>query len=564
MTAMSVTGNFFSKLRSLAVTLEKETGQLEQLFSSEDNEYEEESPMRVLHDLRSDIMVLKGDFQSTLNKRLARGQELSAFIKACRVLHERTAADIEQIKETFQTYGYKPQCNANSEREQTQESGKPKENGVSPNKADVEDLQALPTLEKTASTSWDILRAPQLSDFGLAHYQLPTAWEPPKVKPCKKDPEEEKPRIMLKDPEPMNVAKTPKCALRLEEDFSQIQHFGISDCSTNLNDDYTMALINKKFQKNQNVTENAAKETCQPKNLKSLLATPSHLSHRMDWVDSPLPPVFCTPGLKVHKKEKMSLPGKPAEKKGLNANNTTLPSDTCDRNDPDSAHLEDDYECTAVKPAIDFKSTSAAPAYLSLGSNINSVYSPRPPVFCTPGLKVHKKETSSVLADPTEPKGTGCTDTPPLPSFQTNWLKSDAKEKGLDITEPVPRPDLSYRQCLEEPPTLVLNSNKYEAPAMRDYCMGTPPRPEMTVSLTEDLFKYNVKPSSPPKVSEYENMLWTPVRPEMTSCITEDISQILSKYCDNNMNPADGIWDKAGAPFGKISTEYENKENRLY
>ncbi|OCT96105.1 hypothetical protein XELAEV_18013787mg [Xenopus laevis] len=554
---MSVTGNFFSKLRSLALTLEKETAQLEQVFGNEDNEYEEESPMRVLHDLRSDIMVLKGDFQSTLDKKLTRGQELSAFIKACRVLHERSAADIEQIKETFQTYGYKPLCNDNSENEQTQESEKPKDNDV--RKADAEDL---PILEKAASTSWDLLRAPQLSDFGLSHYQLPTAWEPPKVKPCPKNPEEEKPRIMYKDPEPINVAKTPKCALRLEEDFSQIQHFGISDCSTNLNDDYTIALINKNFQKKQNVTEN---ETCQAKNLKSLLATPSHLSHRMDCVDSPLPPVFFTPGLKVHKKETISLPGKTGERQGLNAADTdsTLLSGTCDRKDSDNAHLEDVHECTAMKPAMDLKSISAAPPYLSLGSNFDSVYSPRPPVFCTPGLKTHKKETSSVLVEPKEV--TGCSDTPPLPSFQTNWLKNDTTEKALDITEPVPRPELSYRQYLEEPPSLVLNSNKYEAPAMTEYDIGTPTRPEMTVSLTEDLFKYNVKPSSPPKMSEYEKMLWTPIRPEMTSCITEDISQILSKYCDNNTNVADKeMWNKAGASFGKISSEYEDKENRQY
>ncbi|KAG8452917.1 hypothetical protein GDO86_004644 [Hymenochirus boettgeri] len=111
---MSVTVNFFSKLRSLAITLEKETEQLEHAFTNDEQEFEDESPMRVLHELRSEIMVLKGDLQNVIDKKHSRSQDLMAFIRACRKLQERTASDIKQIKDTFETYGYKPLCNENS------------------------------------------------------------------------------------------------------------------------------------------------------------------------------------------------------------------------------------------------------------------------------------------------------------------------------------------------------------------------------------------------------------------------------------------------------------------
>ncbi|KAM4796099.1 spindle and kinetochore-associated protein 3 [Rhinophrynus dorsalis] len=570
---MSVTGNFFSKLRSLAITLEKETEQLEQVFSKDENEYEEESPMRVLHDLRSEIMLLKGELQTTYDKRLAKGHELTAFIKVCKVLQQRTAADIQQIKDSFQNYGYKPLCTDNSDPELTNE---PENNDPCPQKSEPEDVPAQPTLEKQ-STSWDLLRPPQLSDFGLSHYQLPAAWEVQSNKPCIKKPPVEKSKPLF-DIRPLNVAKTPKCALRLEDDFPQIQHFGISDCGANLNDDYTMALINKRAQKGS-VLENNDKEACPSRSLKSILATPSHLYNRTEFgsVDSPAQPVFCTPGLKVHKM--VSLPvGAPVNQEPVLTKRTaSSASDSLEINSSDSTDLDNVGENAANEHSKNLKSILATPAHLSLGTNFENVFSPRPPVFCTPGLKVHKKENGLVSAETLDLKESTLIthkETPPVPSFQTNWLNSDALTKTLEIKEPGPRPELSYGQYLEEPAALVLNSHQYEKPTkissppkVRDYSTETPPRPEMTMNLTEDVFKYNMKHSSPPKMSEYEKMLWTPARPEMTSCITEDISQILSLYCDNKTKSTDMAWNnKMGisAGLGKVNSEHGNKENRLY
>lgn len=63
-----------------------------------------------------------------------------------------------------------------------------------------------------------------------------------------------------------------------------------------------------------------------------------------------------------------------------------------------------------------------------VSSDGGNVSSPRPPTFCTPGLKVQKKDMSCV-ADKTveeeEVKVAKSLDTPPIPSFETRWIKPD-------------------------------------------------------------------------------------------------------------------------------------------
>ncbi|KAM4046772.1 spindle and kinetochore-associated protein 3 isoform 2-T4 [Anomaloglossus baeobatrachus] len=449
---MSVTVNFFSKLRHLALTLEKETAQLEQVFSHEDNDYEDESPMRVLHDLRSDIMSMKSDIQATIDKNETKGQELNSFIKICKVLQQRNASDIQLIKDTFQKYGYNlPEAEEHDDSAEEVNSKSVEEGCQS---ADPPGLPPPPVMEKPAA--WDLLRVPQLSDFGLSHYQLPVVWKPQ----IKEQAPEEKPKPLYQDIRCINVAKTPKYALCREEDFSQIQHFGISDNSANLNDDYTMALINKKKGSGPEKPEGPSKD------IKNLLATPAHPTYKSDFrcVDSPLPPVFCTPGLKVLKKV------------GLN-----VLDEQCD-----TKHLESKADGThEATSSSQERNQNRLDVYQSLQSSRDVVDSPRPPTFCTPGLKVQKKDLAFVDPEPSESKETSVVkslDTPPIPSFETKWLKND------------------------------------------------------TI--------YNVKLASPPKVSEYEKLLWTPTRPEMTS-----ISQILARYCENEIKPS---WQKTS----------ENKENR--
>ncbi|XP_053564493.1 spindle and kinetochore-associated protein 3 [Bombina bombina] len=489
---MSITGNFFSKLRTLAVSLEKETEQLEQAFSKEDIDYETEAPMRVLHDLRSEIKSLKGDIQSTIDKEIVKRQELNDFIKICRVLQQRSKSDIQQITDTFKNYGYIPLEKKHTDGELTNGD---RESENDSQKCESGDVPALPTVDKPA-TDWDLLRPPQLSDFGLSHYKLPSTWDPlyDKLYTNKEPEEKHVPTFRNKvDINPVTQARTPRCALRLEDDYTQTQHFGISDSSTNLNADYTIALFNKQFKKTETNHEYASKEINNyslSKDLKNIQATPAHLTHHSLVVDSPLPPIFCTPGLKTRQKQI-------------------------------SAELMETFK---------------------------------------------EKEQGMVKNS----------DTPPLPAFETTWLKSDGMAKALDIKDP-PKPKLTNRLDMDDTaPSLVLNSGRYyqdfentvkipSPPKMSDFILGTPQRPEMTLSLTEDLFKYNMKPSSPPKVAEYEKMFWTPTRPEMTTYIPEDITQILSKYCDNKSSY--GARDQKQSTFTGIGngiTEYKDKENRLY
>ncbi|XP_040196460.1 spindle and kinetochore-associated protein 3 [Rana temporaria] len=529
---MSVTGNFFCKLRSLAITLEKETTHLDQVFNQEESDYEDESPMRVLHDLRSEIIGLKTDIQGTINRNVERGDELNAFLKICRVLQARNCSDIHQIKDTFQKYGYKPSELDTSENEIFNEDSKPDgaaENNHSTGPADLP--PDLPAMQKLTISD---LRAPQLSDFGLSYYPLPIVREPKNDKWHDKVPEE-KPKPLYKDIRTLNVAKTPKCALTREEDFSQIQHFGISDYSNNLNDDYTIALFNKK---KGSVADYCTKETSQ--NLKSMLTTPAHQKYKNDFYsDSPLPPMFCTPGLKVHKKE------------------------TFDSNQPESIRGGSDSseECS---------SSQAVHSVQALERDRNGVNSPQVPTFCTPGLKAQKKEIMYGVEKPVEYKEVnviGNLDTPPIPSFETRWLKTDTTSSH-DITGPIPRPEMSHTVYLEQAAPLGINSDKYGNPAkpmsppkMRDFTIGTPPRPELAARLTEDVFKNSIKPASPPKVSGYENLLWTPTKPEMTTCITEDISQLLSRYCENKTKPS---WQDPQGMYtrNRDPRDAGNKENR--
>ncbi|XP_068121106.1 spindle and kinetochore-associated protein 3 isoform X2 [Hyperolius riggenbachi] len=478
-------------------------------------------------------MGLKSDVQGLIDKNIRKGDELNSFIKICKVLQRRSASDIQQVKETFQKYGYTAPDANTSDRKASSDSADPE---GTDEQSDPVESPPLPAPQKQAA--WE-LRAPQLSDFGLSHYQLPTAWEPVNERPQMTKVPEEKPKPLYKDIRTLNVAKTPKCALTEEADFSQIEHFGINDYSTNLNDDYTMALINKK---KGSAAETRGKESSQ--SLRSMLATPAHLKYRHDYssLDSPLPPNFCTPGLKVQKKTV----------------GEAVKTETSEQH-----HHEGIAVCDNVPEESDY--TRAVPPFQTLSRDITVLDSPHPPTFCTPGLKVQKKTLSSVVEKPSEDKVVEKMKIedalPPPPSFETRWLNADSSV--LDITDPIPRPEMSHVAFLDVP--RGLNTDKYgnpeqttSPPKIRDLTIGTPPRPEMTMSLTADVFKYNMKLASPPKVSVYENLLWTPVRPEMTSCITEDVSQLLTHYCDNKTKLS---WEDPQGMFVRRRNE-ENKENR--
>lgn len=104
-------------------------------------------------------------------------------------------------------------------------------------------------------TFTDLMRTPQLSDFGLSEVQLKRTlagaeWcsEVPPM------PEMSLPHPTLNTPAPPPIVLTPKCALRMDEEAlqtPQMHDFGLSEHTMCLNNDFTMDLLRKNVEKPQ-------------------------------------------------------------------------------------------------------------------------------------------------------------------------------------------------------------------------------------------------------------------------------------------------------------------------
>ncbi|XP_053062402.1 spindle and kinetochore-associated protein 3 isoform X2 [Acinonyx jubatus] len=164
---------------------------------------------------------------------------------------------------------------------------------------DVKDSLSNPAVPSTASSEKSP-RSPQLSDFGLERYMISQV---PPNPPQAVNAHEEEPRIVIPSSKQsvVKVLKTPKCALKMD-DFEcvtpKLEHFGISDCTACLNEDYTMGLKNMKENKSEEAIES------EPVTSNHFFATPGLIIQQLkkndgDYTDSPLAPTFCTPGLKI-------------------------------------------------------------------------------------------------------------------------------------------------------------------------------------------------------------------------------------------------------------------------
>lgn len=127
------------------------------------------------------------------------------------------------------------------------------------NKSDDEKANGVPHL--SASTEKpplpkDPLRIPELSDFGLSQYAFPRPWsalEAPHSAQRTSSARQlraknETPRRLQT---PQALPKTPKCRLKMD-DYEcvtpKLEHFGISEHTMCMNEDYTMSLIHKASQ----------------------------------------------------------------------------------------------------------------------------------------------------------------------------------------------------------------------------------------------------------------------------------------------------------------------------
>lgn len=271
---MEPTSRFFSRLRKLAVTLESETSRLQQAFENRKNEADSETTakaMRTYHQLNFSVGSLKVQIQEQLVQQQADGDEVDGFIQACRTMQQKVSRDVQTLKAHWEEYGYQPPTKAQEVEDEGPEEDEDGENLGSP---------------PAAPTSSDVMRTPQLSDFGLSEMQLKRAqvgseWcsEVPPM------PEMILPLPALSTPPPPPLPPTPKRVLRMEDEELQtprMHDFGISQ-----DDDFTVKLLQRRPALDQ--------------------PGPPHDSvldgfqTRAEILASPELPLLCTPGLKIRK-----------------------------------------------------------------------------------------------------------------------------------------------------------------------------------------------------------------------------------------------------------------------
>ncbi|KAM6145909.1 LOW QUALITY PROTEIN: spindle and kinetochore-associated protein 3 [Phoenicopterus ruber ruber] len=307
---MDVSRDFFGKLRALALTLEKEAKQLERALRREDTDYEDESPVRVLHDLHCEIRTLKEDVNASLGKSCSEKQAIHDFMKASEILMQRNAADLGKIRELFQKYGYKPHVKDSTEEEKedvNSDSMVSVQNKSDEEKAD--DVPHVPACTEKPLVPKDPLRNPQLSDFGLSQYAFSRPWSAAKGQRARNAHQENpKNRTPLKTQTACILPKTPKCKLKMD-DYEcvtpKLEHFGVSEHTMCMNEDYTMSLIRKTAQTSKKLVKKDDHEVNVPEMTpREIMVTPGPkpkvtAENAADCMASPMILVFCTPDVKI-------------------------------------------------------------------------------------------------------------------------------------------------------------------------------------------------------------------------------------------------------------------------
>ncbi|XP_006017709.1 spindle and kinetochore-associated protein 3 [Alligator sinensis] len=334
----SVSGSFFSGLRQLAVTLERETRQLERALNREERDYEDEPPMRVLHDLHCEVRTLKGDVRATLDKSCCKREEMYDFIKASKVLMQRNASDLEKIRELFQKYGYKPLVRDNSVKEEDKEVNHESKVSDQNNSDQEENKPAIPACIEKPPAPQDPLRSPHLSDFGLSQYAFSRTWNAMNIQPQINMHKEDSRNNTTLAPEQMPYMPpiTPKCTLKMDDCehlTPKLEHFGISEHTMCLNEDYTMTLINKSLQANKMVPKyNNNEVIAVTSRSNKFMVSPGPTvkmptKNALDYMASPLVPTFCTPGLKIpSKRDAIALSKSPDSKESITSNDSLVPT----------------------------------------------------------------------------------------------------------------------------------------------------------------------------------------------------------------------------------------------
>ncbi|XP_057708714.1 spindle and kinetochore-associated protein 3 [Corythoichthys intestinalis] len=296
---MDPTKEFFAKLKKLCGTLETETARLQQTFESRHESVDSDvgaKAKQAYHDINCETLDLKSQLKESLRKQKLHKKDVETLIHTFRAVESTVTHDVRAVTELFEKYGYQVPTgsrtpNAEGEKLEDKESGENEPEGEGGQHKEEEEKEggSRPTSPPQGVPSPDSaahMCTPKLSDFGLCELQLRQ-----KLFGCSQlpaMPEIHLPRVNMRTPLPPSL----KCALLKDEDelqMPQLMDFGISEDTLCLKNDFTMDLFRKKANKN-----------CRPAENQPVINVIDILKE--DSLVSPEPPVFCTPGLQIKKR----------------------------------------------------------------------------------------------------------------------------------------------------------------------------------------------------------------------------------------------------------------------
>ncbi|NWI57444.1 SKA3 protein, partial [Calyptomena viridis] len=478
-------------------------------------DYEDESPLSVLQDLHCEIKTLKERVNGSLDKSCSEKQAVREFMKESEILMQRNAADLGKLRELFQKYGHKPHEEVNSDSTVSVQ-----------NKSDEEkanDVLHLPVCTEKPPLPKDPLRNPQLSDFGLSQYAFSRPWSAVKTQHTTNALQQKsKNETLLKTQHPHTLPKTPKCKLKMD-DYEcvtpKLEHFGISEHTMCMNEDYTMSLIHKTAQT--------------IKNSVSLL----------NWMYNffLLSPFCLQVGDRVLSTSCLSCVFTQSSTSLFTSLGLVFRLVNKDDNVP---------EMTAREVVV-----TSAPKSNVRAENADWMASPMVFVFCTPDVKVSSKKNSTVLSRSPETKELPLpshTATPQCPDFQTRWLKTEAKVVNSSFhLIPLLQQQIKPGGKIES----VTRSVAKDKPYKED---------RIPFSMSPDDYLKHLEDPSPPTIKHYDQLLDTPPPPEITR-IPDDVLQILTKYNHKvDSSKVKEVEIKTGntTRYESDTADYCNKENR--
>ncbi|KAF2973723.1 hypothetical protein EK904_004565, partial [Melospiza melodia maxima] len=267
------------------------------------------------------------DVSASLGKICSEKKAVHEFMKASEILLQRNAADLGKIRELFQKYGYKPHVNDSTEEE---DEAKSESVMCAQNKsADADAVPRLCAPAEAAALPKDPLHVPQLSDFGLSQYAFPRPWSALRAQHSSSARQlKAQSDTPLRVPTPQALPKTPKCKLKMD-DYEcvtpKLEHFGISEHTMCMNEDYTMSLIQKTSQAIKKFVKRGDDngENLPEMTIKQIMVTPASKSSKRaenaaaDWMASPMVFVFCTPDVKDSSKTNNTVLSRSPETKEL-------------------------------------------------------------------------------------------------------------------------------------------------------------------------------------------------------------------------------------------------------